>query len=74
MMLIEKKLNNVYSNLQIHSKLDIALSPMEICEILNKEPGSFLKDLINDLEEKLIYDKLKNTKKDLTDYITNKYL
>ncbi len=69
-----KKLNNVYSNLQIHSKLDIALSPMEICEILNKEPGSFLKDLINDLEEKLIYDKLKNTKKDLTDYITNKYL
>ena len=40
---------------------------------LDKEPGSFLKDLINDLEEKLIVDKLVNTKEALTEYITNNY-
>ncbi len=70
----KKKLNSVYSTLQIHNKLDIALSPMEICEILGKQPGSFLKDLINDLENALIYDKLANDKDSITEYITNNYL
>lgn len=69
----KKELNECYLKLQIHSKNDIALSPMEICDILDKEPGSFLKDLINDLEEKLIVDKLVNTKEALTEYITNNY-
>ncbi len=67
------KINKEYSNLQIHSKLDIALSPMEICEILNKEPGKFLKDLIRDLEKKIVNDELENSKKTLTSYITNNY-
>ncbi len=70
----KKELNSIYLDLQIHSKLDIALSPMEICEILDKTPGSFLKDVINDLEGKLISDEILNNKKALTDYITNKYL
>ena len=70
----KKELNSIYLDLQIHSKLDIALSPMEICEILDKKPGSFLKNVINDLEEKLISDEILNNKKALTDYITNKYL
>jgi len=70
----KKELNEIDLGLQIHSKLDIALSPMEICEILDKTPGPFLKDLINDLEDKLITDEIKNTKESLTEYISNKYM
>lgn len=69
----KKELNQVYSSLQIHSKLDIALSPMVICNVLDKEPGGFLKGLINDLENALVYDKVANTKEALTEYITNNY-
>ncbi|MCI9110767.1 MAG: hypothetical protein HFH47_03015 [Bacilli bacterium] len=70
----KKQLNEIDLSLQIHSKLDIALSPMEICEILDKEPGAFLKDLINDLETKLITDEIINTKEALTEYISNQYM
>ncbi len=70
----KKDLNEVYSELQIHNKLDIVLSPMEICEILDKKPGAFLKNLINDLEDKIITDRVLNTKESLTEYITNTYL
>jgi len=70
----KKELNEIYLGLQIHNKLDIVLSPMEICEILDKAPGPFLKALINDLEEKLISDEISNTKEALTEYITNKYM
>ncbi len=70
----KKDLNEVYLELQIHSKLDIVLSPMDICEILDKKPGAFLKDLINDLEDKIINDEVLNTKESLTEYITNTYL
>lgn len=70
----KKDLNEINFSLQIHSKLDIALSPMEICEILDKKPGAFLKDLINDLEDKLVGDEIKNNKESLTEYITNKYM
>ncbi|MBR2833268.1 MAG: hypothetical protein IKE75_02425 [Bacilli bacterium] len=71
---IDKKLlNEIYANTPVHSKNDIAIKPNEICEILDKEPGSFLKTIINDLEEKLLLGSIKNTKKDLTTYITNNY-
>jgi len=69
-----KELNEIYSKLQIHNKLDIVLPPMEICQILDKSPGPFLKDLINDLEVKLVTNKLNNTKESLIEYITNKYM
>lgn len=70
----KKELNEADLNLQIHSKLDIVLSPIDICDILEKSPGPFLKDLIKDLEEKLVMNELENTKESLTEYITNKYM
>ncbi len=69
----KKKLNKEFAKMPIRSKLDIALSPLEICEILKVEAGPFLKPLIKDLENKLIENKLKNTKEDLTDYIRETY-
>lgn len=71
---IDKKLiNEIYASMPIHSKLDIALKPAQICKILDKEPGSFLKNIINDLEKQLLLGSIKNNEKDLTTYITNNY-
>ena len=69
----KKELNEIYAEMPIHSKLDIAMQPTEICKILNKQPGVFLKDLINDLENKLIEGTLKNKKTELERYITKNY-
>ncbi len=69
----KKELNEVYVKMPIHSKLDIQITPVEICEVLEKEPGSFLKELINDLEDKLLTGALKNTKESLIKYITKVY-
>ena len=69
----KKEINEVYAAMPIHSRNDIALSPTEICQILNREPGAFLKDLISDLEKQLLGGKVENTSGALTNYITNKY-
>lgn len=69
----KKELNKVYASIQIHSKGDIALKPEEICVLLKKEPGKFLKEIINDLEYKLINDELVNDKEALTEYVMKTY-
>ena len=69
----KKKLNEEFAKMPIRSKLDIALSPLEICDILKVEAGPFLKPLIKDLENKLIENKLQNTKKDIAHYIKETY-
>lgn len=70
----KKRLNTIFSKLPIRSKLDIELTPMEICEILNKEAGPYLKPLINDLEYQIIDGNVKNEKENLKEYIKEKYL
>ncbi|MBR3898527.1 MAG: hypothetical protein IKJ43_04550 [Bacilli bacterium] len=70
----KKELNKEFAKMPIRSKLDIALSPLEICEVLNKEAGPFLKPLINDLENKLIENEIENTKESITNYIKEKYI
>lgn len=70
----KKKLNEEFSKLPIKNRLDIALSPVEICKVLNKEAGSFLTPLIIDLENQIIDEQLPNTKEDITKYIKDKYL
>lgn len=69
----KKKLNELYASMQIHGKFDIAITPSQISELLNKNPGSFLKDIMNDLEEKLLEDQLENKKENLESYIINNY-
>ena len=55
----------------IKTRLDIALSPTEICEILKKEAGPFLKPLLSNLENEILDGNIKNTKEDITRYILN---
>lgn len=71
---IDKRLlNEKYSKIPIKSRLDIAITPTEICDLLNKKAGSFLKPILSDLENQLLDNKLNNDKQELTNYITNKY-
>lgn len=69
----KKKLNEEFAKMPIRSKLDIALSPLEICDVLKVDAGPFLKPLIKDLENKLIENKIQNTKEDITNYIKETY-
>ena len=68
-----KKIVDHYNKLQIHCKGEIALSALDISELLNKKPGSFLKEILDDLEEKIINDILINDKESLKKYIVETY-
>ena len=71
---IDKKLvNERYNNLYIHNKTDIKIEAKEICELLNKKPGKFLKEIFNDLEYKLVNKLLGNEKETLKKYIVENY-
>ena len=71
---IDKKLvYEKYDNLYITNKNDINISAEEICSILNKKPGPYLKDMLNDLEYKLVNKYIENDKEKLSLYITNNY-
>jgi len=66
-------LNNIYKNLPINSIKDINITANEISNILNKEPGSYIKDIYKDLEEKIINNTLENNKESIEKYIKNNY-
>lgn len=68
-----KEITLKYDQLYIKNRQEIALKAPEICQILNKEPGKFLKVIIDDIENKLVNKKLKNDKQVLTEYILNNY-
>ena len=46
---------------------------MEIANVLNKEPGNYLKEITNDIEKKIVYGTLENDKEVLKKYIINNY-
>ena len=67
------KLNELYQNLPIHSPKEIALNGKDIANLLNKEPGDYLKEIISDLEQKILENKILNNKETLEKYILNNY-
>lgn len=68
------KLNEISNNLPIKSKLDIKISPIEICKILDKPAGPFLKTITSDLEDKILDNEIQNNKDELEKYIREKYI
>lgn len=67
----KKKIIEQYSNLPIKSKQDINIDVKEICEVLNKKPGSFLNSIYNNLEKEILENKLNNQKEDILNYLKN---
>lgn len=65
----KEKVTKAYEELPIHSKREIAISSMEIANLLHQKPGPFLKECYKDLEQKILTRKLKNEKSALINYI-----
>ncbi len=70
----KKDVTYQYNNLSIHSRGDIALNGDEISAILKKEPGPYLKEILKDLEEKILSLELENDKDQIRAYLVNYYL
>jgi len=70
---IDKKIvSKKHSNLPIRKKNEININGNQICEILNKKQGPFLRDLFEELEFNIINKKVENNFEALKDYILNK--
>ncbi len=65
----KKKINNIYQKLPIKSREEIKITSEEICDILNTQPGMFLKFIYNDLETMILTNNLKNDKNCIKEYI-----
>ena len=68
-----KKITEAYNNLIIKSRKEINITAEEIMAILNKAPGEYLKDIFDDLEEEILYNRLENDKMSISKYIKDKY-
>ena len=68
------KVTKAYNSLQIKRIEDIDITIYEICQILNRKPDAFLKEILFDLERKILYNKLNNKKKNLKSYIKRQYM
>ena len=69
----KKVVNQRYNSLYIHNKTDIKIDAKEICELLNRKPGKFLREIFDDLEYKLVNKLLENKKDILKKYISENY-
>ena len=71
---IDKKIiNERYNSLYIHNKTEIKIEAKEICELLNRKPGKYLKEIFNDLEYKIVNKVIENDKDKLKSYILENY-
>lgn len=68
------KLNKIFKELPISSKKDINIKSLEIAKLLKREPDSYLKDIISDIEKKIVLGELNNDKEDISRYILGNYL
>lgn len=69
----KRKVTKMYNTLPIKSRKDIAVDANTIGKVLNKEPGGYLKEIFEDLEEKILTKQIKNKKAVLLKYIVKNY-
>ena len=68
-----RDINEAYNNLIIKSRDDIDIDSDFIMDLLNKEPGKYLKDIYDDLEREILYRRLVNDRESLSKYILENY-
>ena len=69
----KKEVIDKYDSLPIHNKDDIKIKPMEICELLNIRPSKRTREILSDIEYKILTSELNNTKIDIKKYILDNY-
>lgn len=70
----KKEITEIYNKLPIKSKKEIDINAKDICNILKKEPDSFLNNIYNSIEKEIINNRLKNDKKEIIKYIKKNFL
>ena len=68
-----EKVNKIYGNLPIYSKKDINVTPLDIANYLNKKPGNYLKEIIDNIEKNIIERKLPNELEQILKYVGDNY-
>jgi tRNA nucleotidyltransferase (CCA-adding enzyme) len=68
-----KTITEAYNNLIIKSRKEIDITAEEIMAILGREPGEYLKEIFDDIEEEILYNRLENKKTSISQYIKDKY-
>ncbi len=70
----KKEVIKAYNHLPIHHREDIMITSNEICTLLHKEEGAFLKEIWSDLEKKILKKELENSKEAIKSYLLKYYL
>ena len=65
------KLSALYQELPITSRKEINITGEQISRILKRPPGSYIKDILLELEKEIITNNLENKTEKLTEYILN---
>lgn len=68
-----QKINNIYKRLPIYTKKEINVNGMQVANMLHKEPGNYITDIMNDVEYKIVNMEIENKFEILADYIIDKY-
>ena len=68
-----QKINNMYKKLPIYTKKEIVVNGMEIANMLHRKPGNYIKDILDDLEYKIINSEIKNEHDKLVEYVISTY-
>ena len=69
----KKDVSYQYSTLPIKSRSEIAVDGLEIAQVLDRKPGKYIREIIDDLENKIIDLDLPNDHQVLLDYIAENY-
>lgn len=69
----KKKVLKNYEELKIHSERDIVLNNLDIAKILDTEPSYKTREILNDIEYKILSNKLENNKVEIEKYIKKNY-
>lgn len=67
------KISSICENLEIYNRSEINITGAKIIEVLDREPGKWVSEVIKDIEKQIIYKKVKNTEESITQYIIKKY-
>ncbi len=68
-----KQISSRYQNLPIRSRKELDINAKDIMEIMNKEPGPYINEIMGDIEYNVLYSKLVNNKEEISEYINNNY-
>ncbi len=71
--LSKHKLNTMYHSLKIQSTKDINFSGDDIAKVLGREPGKYIKDIMEDIEKSILNGILENNNENIKGYIIEKY-